>query len=108
MRVEKIVYYEAVTESDGAGGTTGSLESVYTCLAEWEAIKETKTLEANQTSLRQGYRFVQWIDSAFEPKNGSIIKFLDEWLTIQSYRYYDEAMTRYSIVALEQAPNGLS
>lgn len=102
MAPEKITFQRSVTESDGASGSVEVDKEVYECTGEVTVLKPSRLLEANQESIRQGYRIRIWVTKKFEPQVGDTILCRGEALTIQGYRYTDELNTRYDITALEQ------
>lgn len=103
QRTEPLDFLETPTIDDGAGGTTAGPEEVaHRCLVSWRPIKASKLLEANQDSLRQAYLFEFWVNPNYEPKLGQSLRFRDERLTNQGFRYVDDTRKRYELTALEQ------
>ncbi|GAB4001524.1 hypothetical protein GCM10028807_57880 [Spirosoma daeguense] len=101
QRTERIYFDEIEEVSDGGVGNVGEPVEKWSTLANWKPLKGSRMLEANQTSLRQGYVFTFWVDKRYEPQTGSIIRFRDEKLTVQEFRYTDETRRRYELIALE-------
>ncbi len=79
-------------EPDGAGGTTPEKEVVYSTRASVKALKQVRTLQANQTTLKAAYELtIRWRPD---------IVIVQEWDVLLK----DKPHSITSIVLNEQAP----
>jgi hypothetical protein len=100
QRTEPIQIQRTASVSDGGAGTTGEAATVLDTLAVIRILKPSRTLEASQVQLRQGYEFEFWTDPAYSPLVGDLVLFQTLLYAVQGVRFADTTNRRTILTGL--------